>query len=238
MGEWTPQMAPTSVGVPGGGSSCFLLQEALQDQQVGFSRLLSKRCLWAGTQSTIFLVHLEAQSLCSLQCSSTPVIRSHCPHCQMFWKLGSSGRTPRLGSSVWRSDLSLWEESLQLWLSFFLWVVYPSLLEKAMAPHSSPLAWKIPWTEEPGRLQSMGSRRVGLDWMTPLSLFTFMHWRRKWQPTPVFLPGESQGRGSLVGMHRVGHGWSDLAAAAPDCGFWLCQLHSSYPSFVVPSLYL
>ena len=67
-----------------------------------------------------------------------------------------------------------------------------------MAPHSSTLAWKIPWMEEPGRLQSMGSRRVGHDWATSLSLFTVLHWRRKWQPTPVFLPGESQGRESLV----------------------------------------
>ena len=64
--------------------------------------------------------------------------------------------------------------------------------EKAMAPRSSILAWKITWTEEPGRLQSMGSLRVRDDWATSLSLFTFMHWRRKWQPTPVFLPGESQ----------------------------------------------
>ena len=71
--------------------------------------------------------------------------------------------------------------------------------EKAMATHSSTLAWKIPWTEEPGGLQSMGSQRVGLDWATSLSLFTFMHWRKKWQPTPVFLPGESQGRRSLMG---------------------------------------
>ena len=69
-----------------------------------------------------------------------------------------------------------------------------SLLEKAMAPHSSTLAWKVPWTEEPGRLQSTGSLRVRHDWTTSLSLFTCMHWRRKWQPTPVFLPGESQGR--------------------------------------------
>ena len=68
-----------------------------------------------------------------------------------------------------------------------------------MAPHSITLAWKIPWTEEPGGVQSMGSRRVGHDWPTSLSLFTFMHWRRKWQPTPVFLPGESPGRGSLMG---------------------------------------
>ena len=68
-----------------------------------------------------------------------------------------------------------------------------------MATHSSTLAWKIPWTEEPGRLQFMGSLRVGHNWATSPSLFTFMHWRRKWQPTPVFLPGESQGQGSLVG---------------------------------------
>ena len=72
------------------------------------------------------------------------------------------------------------------------------LPEKAMAPHSSTLAWEIPWMEEPGGLQYMGSLRVRHDWAT-FSLFTFMHWRRKWQPTPVFLPGESQGRGSLVG---------------------------------------
>ena len=63
--------------------------------------------------------------------------------------------------------------------------------EKAMAPHSSTLAWKIPWMEEPGRL------------------FTFMHWRRKCQPTPVFLPGESQGWGSLVGCRLWGHTESD-----------------------------
>ena len=80
-----------------------------------------------------------------------------------------------------------------------------------MAPHSSTLAWKIPWTEEPGRLQSMGSLRVGYDWVTSLSLFTFMHWRRKWQPTPVFLPWESQGWGSLVGCRlRVAQGWTRL----------------------------
>ena len=141
-----------------------------------------------------------------------------------------------------------------------------------MAPNSSTLAWKTPWTEEPGRLQSMGLLRVGHDWATSLSFFIFMHWRRKWQPTPVFLPGESQGQRSLVGCrlwvaqsrtqlkrlsssisssipkyvlipekamathssllawripgmeepgglpsmgwHRVGHDWSDLAAAA------------------------
>ena len=85
--------------------------------------------------------------------------------------------------------------------------------EKAMAPHSSTLAWKIPWTEEPGGLQSMGSLGVGHDWATSLSLFTFMHWRRKWQPTPVFLPGESQGRGSLMGCRLWGRTESATADA-------------------------
>ena len=75
-----------------------------------------------------------------------------------------------------------------------------------------------PRMEEPERLWSMGSLRVGHDWATSLSLFTFMHWRRRWWPTPVFLPEESQGRRSLVGCRlwgrRVRHNWSDLAAAA------------------------
>ena len=122
------------------------------------------------------------------------------------------------------------------------------ILEKVMAAHSSTLAWKIPWTEKPGGLPSMGSHRVGHDWSdlaaaayicegnrTPLQYsclenpmdggawwavvygvaksrirpsdftFIFMHWRRKWQPTPVFLPGESQGRGSLMGCRLWGH---------------------------------
>ena len=74
------------------------------------------------------------------------------------------------------------------------WVPDVLFLEKAMAPHSSSLAWKIPWTEEPGRLQSRGSRR-------------------KWQPTPVFLPGESQGRGSLVGCRLRGTTESDTTEA-------------------------
>ena len=91
--------------------------------------------------------------------------------------------------------------------------LFSNLLEKAMAPHSSTLAWKIPWTEEPGGLQSTRSLRVGYDWATSLSLFTFMHWRRKWQPIPVFLPGESQGRGSLVGCRLWGRIESDTTEA-------------------------
>ena len=81
-----------------------------------------------------------------------------------------------------------------------------------MAPHSSTLAQKIPWTEEPGRLQSMGLLRVGR-----LSDFTFtfhfQHWRRTWQPTPAFLPGESRGQRSLVGGRLWGRTESDTTEA-------------------------
>ena len=86
--------------------------------------------------------------------------------------------------------------------------------EKAMAPHSSTLAWRIPWTEEPGRLQSMGSRRVGHDWMTSLSLFTFRHWKRKWI-LAWRIPGTGKPAGLLsMASHIIGHDWLDLAAAA------------------------
>ena len=83
-------------------------------------------------------------------------------------------------------------------------------LEEEMASHSSILAGIIPWTEEPGGLQSMGSLRVEHDFTFT---FTFMHWRRKLQPTPVFLPGESQGQGSLVGCRLWGHTESDTTEA-------------------------
>ena len=94
------------------------------------------------------------------------------------------------------------------------------ITEKAMAPHSGTLAWKLPWMEEPSRLQSMGSLRVGHDWATSLWLFTFMHWRRKWQPTPVFLPGESQGWGAW---------WAAIYGVAQS-RTWLKRLSSSSSS--------
>ena len=80
--------------------------------------------------------------------------------------------------------LNFWQ-FVKFWVPRLIFFFFKEAREKAMAPHSSTLAWKIPWTEEPGGLQSMGSRRVGHDWVSSLSLFTFMHWRRKWQPTLV-----------------------------------------------------
>ena len=86
------------------------------------------------------------------------------------------------------------------------------LAEKAMAAHSSTLAWKIPWMEEPGRLQSIGSLRVGHDWASSLSLFTFMHWRRKWQPTPVCSCQENPRDGGALWatVYGVAQSWTRL----------------------------
>jgi len=79
-----------------------------------------------------------------------------------------------------------------------------------MAPHSSTLAWKILWTEEPDRLQSMGSQRVGHNWVTSLSLFTFMHWRRTWEPTPVFLENPRDGGAWWAAIYGVAQSWTQL----------------------------
>ena len=105
-------------------------------------------------------------------------------------------------------------DCFSVWLISLSTIIFRSIhvatWEKAMAPHSSTVAWKIPWMEEPGRLHSMGSLRVRHDWATSLSLSTFTHWRRKWQPTPVFLPGESHGRRSLVSCSPWGRTESDM----------------------------
>ena len=99
-----------------------------------------------------------------------------------------------------------------------------------MAPHSSTLAWKIPWMEEPGTLQSMGSPRIGHDWATSLSLFTFLHWRRKWQPTPVFLPGESQGWGSWwAAVYGVTQSQTWLKWLSSSSSVYMAVLFSQLP---------
>ena len=99
------------------------------------------------------------------------------------------------------------------------------------------LAGKIPWMEKPGKLQSMGSLRVGHDWATSLSLFTFMHWRRKWQPTPVFLPRESQGQRSLVAaVCGVAQSRTRLKRLSSSSNDWRCWVPSHIFSFCVSSL--
>ena len=129
-----------------------------------------------------------------------------------FFTIWATWETQILPRKQKRGSPSLTSYTTRLFYTEFSYLQLP-ISEKVVAPHSSTLAWKIPWTEEPGRLQSMGSLRVRQDWATSLSLFTCMHWRRKWQPTPVFLPGESQGQGSLVGCHLWGCTESDMTEA-------------------------
>ena len=169
--------------------------------------LISNASAW---NQALSISHLNFY-LPSLQVVLSVIVREH------FTKLKSNYRIPYFIPR--KSPLTA---SFELKTkTHYLPISRVDLLEKAMAPQSSTLVWKIPWMEEPGRLWSMGSLRVRHDWVTSLALFTFMHWRRKWQPTPVFLPGECQRWGSLVGCYlwgrRVRHDWRDLAAAAAPC---------------------
>ena len=89
--------------------------------------------------------------------------------------------------------------------------------EKAMAPHSSTLAWRVPWMEEPGGLHSMGSRRVGHDWADFTFTFHFHALEKEMATHSSVLawriPGTGKpGRLPSMGSHRVGDDWSDLAA--------------------------
>ena len=158
-------------------------------------------------------------------------------HCATILDFGTFG-----GAQLWEP-----QENKILWIAiqcsghyfsslYALKDLYGCILEKAMAPHSSTLAWKIPWMEEPGRLQSMGSLRVRHN----LSDFTFtfhFHALEKEMAThSSVLAWRIQGTGEpgglpSMGSHRFGHDWSDLAAAAAVC---ICQLQSPnlFPSLV------
>ena len=86
----------------------------------------------------------------------------------------------------------------------------------------STLAWKIPWMEEPGGLQSMGSLGVGHDWATSLCLFTFMHWRRKCNPLQY----------SCLENPRDGGAWCATIYVVTQSGTRLKRLSSSSGSAV------
>ena len=106
-------------------------------------------------------------------------------------------------------------------LCIWIWNCCSTLiLEKAVAPHSSTLAWKIPWMEEPGRVQSMGSLRVGHDWATSLSRMGEGN-GNPLQCSCLEYPRDAEPGGlPSMGSHRVGHDWSDLAAAAATGGLF------------------
>ena len=130
------------------------------------------------------------------------------------WGVGISGLEKCLHFCHFHKNISEWD--IWNWLD---WTRTQKPCPAQPSPNLSnpnPSTWRRRWHPTPvlspgkshgrrnGRLQSMGSLRVGYDWATSLSLFTFMLWRRKWQPTPMFLPGESQGWGSLVGCRLWG----------------------------------
>ena len=100
-----------------------------------------------------------------------------------------------------------------------------------MAPHSSTLAWEIPWMEEPGRLQSMGSLRVGHDWATSLSLFTFMHWTaglgvRVQSLCLASCPGSRCGHWRVLAGRGTAGGWGCWSPESCLPGLWCaCQKH-------------
>ena len=139
------------------------------------------------------------------------------PQLKFKKKMSKSGF--HLSKASQRHETLLPHYSLGLFMSHFKqWILLCRSmlrLEKAMAPHSSTLAWTIPWTEEPGGLQSMGSLGVGHDWATSLSLpfhalekemtthSSVLAWRIPGTGEPGGLPS--------MGLHRVGHDWSDLA---------------------------
>ena len=130
-----------------------------------------------------------------------------------MWRLGRISALPTLAALI-QSSLVDWEissHSINL-NKCHLTIFFP---EKAMAAHSSTLAWKIPWTEEPSGLQSMGSLRVGHDWVTSLSHALEKEMATHSSVLAWRIPGtEEPGGLPSMGSHRVGHDCSDLAAAA------------------------
>ena len=166
---------------------------------------------WVGSLSGEDLLEEDMATHCSILA------------CRISWT-GESGRLQSMRPQGvwhdWATNTSLSPLIIPpLFQNYYFVPLYRSW-EKVMAPHSSILAWKIPWVEEPGRLQSMGWRRVGHNWAT--SLFTFMHWGRKWQPTPVFLPGDpGHGGAWWAAICGVTHSWTWLK--------WLSSSSSSTP---------
>ena len=132
----------------------------------------SKKLEIDSTSFFLFVVHFSSWNSSTLATSCEELT-----HWKRLWHwkgLGAGGEGDDRGWDGWMASLTQWT---------WVWVN----------------SWSCWWTGRPGVLRFMGSQSVGHDWATSFSLFTFMHWRRKWQPTPVFLPEESQGRGSLVG---------------------------------------
>ena len=193
----------------------------------GYSQVKSESVCWGDTYpfSWVPSVHkvlvVPSKSLFPQSCVSS-VIKSHWPP-----------KSNSLGSLSLFARSPGWEiccGSCNFLDSARIALVYPVVREKAMAPHSSTLAWKIPWTEEPGGLQSMGSLRVGHHWTTSLSLFHFHALKKEMATHSNVLawriPGTGEpGRLLSMGLHIVRYDWSDLAAAVASSNHvWIWDL--------------
>ena len=102
-----------------------------------------------------------------------------------------------------------------IYLVIFISLLLPHWMEKTMAPHSSTLAWKIPWLEEPSRLKARGSQGVGHDWVTSLSLSCI---------------GEGNGNPlqcSCLENPRDGGAWWAAVYGVAQSQAWLKRLNSS-----------
>ena len=167
-----------------------------------------------------------------LQSPSTVILEpkvSHCFHCSpstchevmkwlspdamilVFWMLSFKPYFSLSSFTFIKRLFSYSLSAIRVVSSVFLSLLLFLLATLIPACASSSLSFHMICIEV--RLQPMGSLKVGHNWVTSLSLFLFMHWRRKWQPTPVFLPGESQGWGSLVGCCLWGCTESDTTEA-------------------------
>ena len=119
----------------------------------------------------------------------------------------------------WRKYLRLYFPEAQafVWLINDWWMNFKGYLDRwSREGNGTPLQYSCPENPMDGGAwwaAVHGVAKSRHDWATSLSLFIFMHWRRQWQPTLVFLPGESQGRGSLVGCCLQGHTESDTTEA-------------------------
>ena len=134
---------------------------------------------WVGSSIVYYGVLALRQSICL-------GLRPHCwEHRKPFYDSVSSSLNSTGNSAIsWVIGMILVAQRLkhlpamrEAWVQSLGW---EDPLEKEMATHSSILAWRIPWMEEPGGLQSTGSQRVGHDWATSLSLTYLGNWSKGW----------------------------------------------------------
>ena len=122
----------------------------------------------------------------------------------------------------WKYGFEAWEES-----EMARWLLIVSRVEEAVAPHSSALAWKIPWTEEPSGLAAHGVAKSRTSNTTERLHFHFHALEKEMAPTPVLLPGESQGRGSLVGCRLWRRTESDTTERLSSSNSVACTVHKA-----------